>query len=120
MLNFHPGRITVPWKPHAKQRPRHTKGGHTYTAPVTRNAEKAIAEAFIDSDWDGQMKDGPISVHIELFNDHFVITIEDTDDYENRRLRGDVDNYAKTILDSLNGVAWEDDKQIRFLTMEKH
>lgn len=25
---------------------------------------------------------------------------------------GDVDNYAKSILDGLNGVAWEDDEQV--------
>ena len=31
----------------------------------------------------------------------------------------DVDNTAKAILDSLNGVAWEDDRQVRRLVVEK-
>jgi len=32
---------------------------------------------------------------------------------------GDADNYAKTILDGLNGVAWVDDRQVRRLIIEK-
>lgn len=31
----------------------------------------------------------------------------------------DVDNYAKAILDSLNGHLWEDDSQIIELTIQK-
>ncbi len=33
---------------------------------------------------------------------------------------GDVDNYAKSILDGLNGVAWEDDKQVVELHIYRH
>ena len=33
---------------------------------------------------------------------------------------GDADNYAKAICDSLNGIAWEDDRQVRRLVVEKH
>lgn len=32
---------------------------------------------------------------------------------------GDVDNYAKALLDGLNGIAWHDDIQVRRLTVEK-
>lgn len=31
----------------------------------------------------------------------------------------DVDNYAKSVLDACNGIAWEDDSQIVKLTVEK-
>ena len=33
---------------------------------------------------------------------------------------GDVDNYAKSILDGLNGVAWEDDRQVVELHIYRH
>lgn len=33
--------------------------------------------------------------------------------------RKDLDNLAKSVLDSLNGVAWEDDSQVRRLVVEK-
>lgn len=33
--------------------------------------------------------------------------------------RGDVDNYAKAILDSCNGVVWEDDDSILLLVTSK-
>lgn len=33
--------------------------------------------------------------------------------------RADLDNLAKAALDSLNGVAWEDDSQVRRLVVEK-
>lgn len=33
--------------------------------------------------------------------------------------RGDVDNYAKAVLDACNGKVWEDDDQIVFLSTSK-
>lgn len=32
--------------------------------------------------------------------------------------QGDWDNYGKTVSDALNGVAWEDDRQVRRATVE--
>lgn len=32
---------------------------------------------------------------------------------------GDIDNRIKVILDSLNGIAWDDDKQVHRLFIEK-
>lgn len=34
-------------------------------------------------------------------------------------LRGDADNYAKLVLDGLNGVAYNDDNQVMQLSVEK-
>jgi len=34
-------------------------------------------------------------------------------------IKPDTDNIAKSILDSLNGIAYKDDKQVVMLTVEK-
>jgi crossover junction endodeoxyribonuclease RusA len=47
-----------------------------------------------------------------------VVTATKNPDWKSS-LRGDIDNYVKSILDALNGVAWEDDKQIIELTVKK-
>ena len=39
--------------------------------------------------------------------------------YRPRRV-GDLDNYAKVVLDALNGIVWEDDKQIVELHMYRY
>ena len=111
----------IPWKPKVKGRPRVTKQGVAYTPKETRLAEEAVAEAFrtVTSCDERPIPDGPIEVTIRFADDHFDIEVLPCDDYSNRKLRGDVDNYGKLILDSLNGLAWEDDKQIVALLLEK-
>ena len=39
---------------------------------------------------------------------------------EKRYFEVDVDNLAKTVLDSLNGIAFDDDSQVSSLIVEKH
>ena len=39
---------------------------------------------------------------------------------EKRYFDVDVDNLAKTVLDSLNGIAFDDDSQVSSLIVEKH
>ena len=40
-------------------------------------------------------------------------------DEPDSKLRGDVDNYIKSVSDALNGVAYEDDRQIHKLSGRK-
>lgn len=110
--------LKIPWTPHAKGRPRVTKTGQAYTPEATRRAEKAIRQAFEERYDEGPLE-GPLEVTVVLRNDEFDIGVRAVGDYEHRKLRGDVDNYAKTILDALNGAAWIDDKQIRTLVVMK-
>lgn len=39
---------------------------------------------------------------------------------EKRFFEVDVDNLSKTVLDSLNGIAYDDDKQVTSLIVDKH
>jgi Holliday junction resolvase RusA-like endonuclease len=108
----------IPWTPHAKQRPRVTKTGHAYTPAATRKAEAAIITAYQDSAAPKGLE-GPLSVAIQFENEGFHISFEQIDPHVNRKLRGDIDNYAKTVLDSLNGIAYSDDSQIGKLHLVK-
>lgn len=107
--------VTVPWTPHAKGRPRFVKAtGTAYTPPKTREAENAIRAAFLQAVGDNFTPfDSPICIEVELGDSEFRLVIRECEPHTNRKLRGDIDNYMKTIGDALNKVAWVDDRQIR-------
>jgi Holliday junction resolvase RusA-like endonuclease len=95
-------RFQIPGRPVAKQRAR-TVNGHTYTPPKTRAYEEAVAmlarstrESFI----------GDVHVLIDLTS--------------KTKLRGDIDNYAKSILDGIvKGGLIVDDRDIIHLCVSK-
>lgn len=103
-------------KPRSKQRPRSTRSGHTYTPKETREYEKLISELYAGV----AFTDGPLEVELIFDKDKTEITIKELKPSKNPpKLRGDIDNYAKAILDALNGVAYTDDKQIISLKLRK-
>lgn len=111
--------VVIPWKKHAKQRPRSGRG-HTYTPKATTDAEKIIRDNFLEAVGpDFKMYDGPIGVDVHMTKDKLRIEIWPMHARDNNSLNGDIDNYLKTVLDALNGVAYVDDKQIDVLTGEK-
>lgn len=103
----------MPHKPIAKGRPRLGRRGRVFTPQRTLEAEAAIA-----SSWDGPKFEGPVKLHVTFRYDEMVVTVEKYPEGTSR-LRGDVDNYLKTVMDGLNGVAWIDDKQVLFVEAEK-
>jgi Holliday junction resolvase RusA-like endonuclease len=58
------------------------------------------------SQWKGKMVDEPLTVSMELF-------------FGTKR-KQDVDNYNKLVLDALTGIVWQDDSQIKSLTITKN
>ena len=101
------------FKPIAKGRPRMSRRGRVFTPERTKIFEDKVADS-----WAHEINAtflGPVSVEIELHKDYFVVTIVEYKGDEKNPMRGDIDNYAKSILDGLNKVAYEDDKQVRSL-----
>lgn len=103
-------------KPRSKQRPRSTRSGHTYTPKETREYEHFISQAYSGV----AFLEGPLHVTLVFDNDKTEIIIRELPLTKTpSKLRGDIDNYAKAILDALNGVAYTDDKQIVRLDLRK-
>jgi len=67
--------------------------------------------------YNGPKYEAPIRVTIVLSETGFDISIEPSD--TEPCIRGDIDNYAKTILDALNKVAWSDDSIVQELRVIK-
>ncbi len=95
--------LTIPGEPIAKGRPRHMKGGHTYTPKSTRDFEARVAAA-----WDAEDRpELPACVRLEV---RF---------YLGTHRRVDVDNLVKSCSDALNGRAYDDDWRIHEIRAAK-
>ena len=93
----------IPGRPVAKQRAR-TVNGHTYTPPKTRAYEELVAICAATAS--GSFAEGRLSVSVMLCS--------------TTQLRGDLDNYAKSVLDGIvKGGLIGDDRQIRRLLIEE-
>lgn len=97
-------RFEIPGDPVPKGRPRFSMAGkpRTYTPRRTREYEEAVGWAY-RSARSGGPHGGPVVLRIAI--------------RERPGRRGDIDNYAKAILDGLNGIAWIDDDQVVGLTV---
>lgn len=101
-VNFGVVELVIPGRPVAKGRPRLGRGG-TYTPAATREFEALVA-------WHARamrLRLGGATVHV---------TIEL---WSRTPLRGDIDNYAKAVLDGLQkGGAIDNDRQVASLQVQ--
>jgi crossover junction endodeoxyribonuclease RusA len=98
-------RITVPGRPVPKARPRLGVRGRkafVYTPMATKEYEKLVG-------WVAKATGcRPVKMPVAVVLDVYI----------KRKL--DADNIAKSILDGLNGIAYEDDDQVVELLVRKH
>ena len=120
-------KFTIYGEPVAKGRPRFSSRGgivRSFTPAKTVNYENLVKLSF-DASEEKEMLQGELSVKIIAY---FSIPQSTSKKKRHEMLVGrmnptkkpDCDNVAKTILDALNGRAFEDDKQVVVLHIEKH
>ena len=95
----------------------------TFTPDKTKSFENLVKLMYVNQCKD-QKLDGPISATIHIFR-----SIPKSTSKKNRACwlmgrfpvttKGDCDNYAKAVLDSLNGIAYNDDAQVAELYVTK-
>ena len=119
--------IVVPGQPKGKGRPRFTTASgypRTYTPPVTQRYEEHIKACFLEQVTDPVDKALVQTVHVIAF---YQIPSSETKRRKQLMREGkirptvkpDLDNVVKVVLDALNGVAFEDDKQIVHINSSK-
>ena len=111
-------------KPLGKARPRVTKKGFTYTPQKTVNYENLIRYTFQSEFPNHKPFEGYIEAEIKAIFDvpksySKKKTIELLNGNCNYDHIPDVDNVAKIVLDSLNGIAYKDDSQVTVLKVIK-
>lgn len=120
-------RFTVPGEPVAKQRPRvyRTSSGKSVAVTPTKtvNYENLVKWVLVNSG-NTKMLEGEIEASIKaMFGIPKSMSKKDRQLVNEGKLRPtkkpDVDNVAKIILDSINGLAYKDDSQVTKLTIEK-
>lgn len=105
---------TFRFKPRPKQRPRLGRKGRVFTPAETLEFERTIKEHY-----NGPLFETGVNITITLNKDSFTVTVSEHAKLEPSPLRGDIDNYAKSIMDGLNGVAYTDDRLVRKLQVTK-
>lgn len=107
--------FTVATRPVPKGRPRfNPSNGRAYTDQKTRAYEDVVAAAY-----NGPTYDVPVQVRIDLDVHGATVSVAPCED-SGSKLRGDIDNYAKAILDGMQaGEAFTNDKLVHSLIVTK-
>ena len=88
-----------------------------YTPKTTAEYEAAIAKAWSEKYPDWVPLAEPLEMRLIVSPKGIWVRIQDG--ATPSKMRGDVDNYSKAIMDGLNEVAYTDDKWITSLTATK-
>ena len=120
--------FTVPGSPVAKGRARAFKRGNHighYTPATTANYENLVKLVAVDGMKGKQIITGSASVTLDLF---FQIPGSWSKKKKVAALNGDIrptvkpdiDNICKALCDAVNGIVWQDDKQVVEMVIGKY
>ena len=110
--------LTIPGQPKGKGRPRFSKYSGAYTPKATADYEKTVRILY-KAKYGTQSfsEDVPLSMEVYAYfgipkRDNKVTKALKASGEVLPVIKSDIDNVIKIIADSLNGVAYPDDKQI--------
>ena len=96
-------------------RPRRGRRSRAYTPQQTVHFENSLAAAYAANNGTHHGKI-PVGIRIEIHKEGFDVDVFPLEcSVRPVGIRGDVDNMTKAIMDGLNGVAWDDDRQVELL-----
>ena len=117
----------IPGKAQAKQRPRMGRSGIVYTPKETLVYENYVKMCYSDyaKEFGWLPYENQVRAEIEVL---VAVPKSDSKTKKKAKIEGmirpavkpDCDNLAKSILDSLNGLAYRDDKQVVELVVKKY
>lgn len=99
-------RFCVPTLIRPKQRPRQGRGGHFYTPKETQVCEQIVATYAKLAMGRSKPFAGPCLVRVDIF---MQPPKKPLNIYP---CKGDLDNRCKLLFDGMNGIVWNDDKQV--------
>ena len=117
--------FVIQGKVQAKQRPRFNRySGKTYTPNETIAYENWVKTCYLEKYKDKELMEKPLRVTIKAY---FEIPKSTSKKRKKQMMdneilpmvKPDTDNIAKGVLDSLNGIAYKDDKQVAELIVYK-
>ena len=96
--------FTVPGTPVPKGRPRFGSG-HAYTPQRTKTYEAKVKMLALKARQEARLKpfQGDVSLYVQIWG----------------LKQGDITNVVKALEDAMNGVIYDDDKQISYLEVER-
>ena len=118
--------FVIQGKVQAKQRPRFNRySGKTYTPNETIAYENWVKTCYLEKYKDKELMEKPLRVTIKAYFEIPKSTIKKRkqqmiDNEILPMVKPDTDNIAKGVLDSLNGIAYKDDKQVVELIVNKY
>lgn len=119
--------FTVFGKIQPKQRPKFVRKGayiQTYTPKPTLDYQKLVADSYLENYGNLKPLTGALVMEINAFfnvpKSYSKKKKAELMGKPNTQHNGDVDNVAKSILDGLNGIAYDDDTIIYDLHIRKY
>lgn len=115
--------FVIPMKPSGKERPR-LANGIVYTPAKTKAYENYIKGCYIEQCGDTSFGSRSISMHIKAYVPLLSAfrkseKIDALDGKIKPSAKPDADNILKALLDALNEVAYDDDRYIYKLSVER-